>query len=158
MNALTTKHMTGNIDYTVTGDPVCILGRYTLEGNDSGKLQRVETRHKTLGLMAIVSDGKSQYFSIVEELSAQGLRLGKIPADFDQSADRCTAVVLAPFDDLNITLNFRWMRETNRGMYKTVGFHIPTPPYAWQSLVNDLKMENDHLSFLLFKDDSREIQ
>ncbi len=158
MNASMTKNITGNIDLTVTGNPVCILGRYRTESRYEGKLRRIDPRHKTLGLMAVVSDGKSQYFCIVEELSAQGLRLGKIPADFDEAAAECAAIVLAPFDDLNISLHSRWVSETNRGMYKTIGFQIGNPPPAWQDLVSDLKTGNNHLSFLLFKDDSREIQ
>jgi len=120
------------------------------------KTERSASRHKTLGLMALVSDGKTTYFGVVEDLSASGLRLTQVPADFDDSAATCSAVVHSPTGDVNVSMHPCWIRSTNKGMYKTIGFQIHNPPAGWQGLIEELGSENGQLGFLVLGDEEDE--
>lgn len=124
-----------------------------VEGMKSGESLRKGDRHKTLALMAMVSDGMSTYIGIVEEISADGLRLTQVPTDFDDSTGKCSAVVQSPTGDLNISMHPCWVKSTNKGMYKTIGFQIQNPPAGWQEFIKKLENESEDLSFLLLGDD-----
>lgn len=124
-----------------------------VEGMTSGKTQRTGDRLKTLALMSMVSDGKSTYMGIVEEISEDGLRLTQVPTDFDDTTGKCTAVVQSPNGDLNISMHPCWVKSTNKGMYKTIGFQIKNPPSGWQEFIKELEKESGDLSFLLLGDD-----
>ncbi len=113
-------------------------------------------RIKALGLMTVISDGKSSYFGIVEEISEQGLRLAQIPTEFDDKTGECTAVVHSPSGDLNISLLPCWVKSTDRGMYKSVGFQIQNPPEDWQGFIKKMENEAGDLSFFLLKDDGED--
>jgi len=113
------------------------------------KHQRIRSRHRTFGLMAVVSDGKSRYFGVVDDLSEKGLRLTQVPAEFDDSAGTCSAVVHSPTGDVNVSLHPCWIRSTNKGMYKSIGFQIHNPPEGWQELIEELESETGQLGFLL---------
>lgn len=117
------------------------------------KQQRSRSRHKTFGLMAVVSDGVSRYFGVVEDMSENGLRLTQVPAEFDDSAETCSAVVHSPTGDVNVSLHPCWIRPTNKGMYKTIGFQIHSPPEGWQELIQELVSEDGQLGFLLIRDE-----
>ena len=103
-----------------------------------GKSDRKNKRLETLGLMSFISDGKSSVLGIVEDLSATGLRVGQVPLDFDDSVQQCKAVVHSPTGDFNMILMPRWIEETNRGMYKSIGFQITAPPDGWIEFVAEL--------------------
>lgn len=113
-------------------------------------------RIKALGLMTVISDGKSSYFCNVEEVSEKGLRLAQVPTDFDDKNGECTAVVHSPSGDLNISLLPCWVKSTNRGMYKSVGFQIQNPPEDWQGFVKNMEKEAGNYSFFLLKEDNEE--
>ena len=99
--------------------------------------------------MCFVSDGKSSVLGIVEDLSATGLRLGQIPMDFDESAQQCKAVLHAPNGDFKFILTPRWSEETNRGMYKDVGFLINDPPEGWSKFVAELESGSSDIGFMI---------
>lgn len=121
---------------------------------ETGKeAQRVSPRHKILGLMAVISDGKTRYFGVVEDLSASGLRLTHIPADFDESADSCSGVVHSPSGDVHVSLHPCWIRATNKGMYRTIGFRIHNPPPGWQQIIAELEKSGGQLGFLVTGED-----
>jgi hypothetical protein len=127
-----------------------------IKGDPDGKTQRTDSRHGTLGLMAFISDGRSTHISIVEEISKNGLRLTKIPTEFDDSADEYKAVVQSPSGDKKVSLHPCWVKSTNKGMYKTVGFKIENPPSGWEDFIKELEKETGNLSFLLLEDDTDE--
>ena len=117
------------------------------------KNSRGSARHKTLGLMSFISDGKSSVLGVVEDLSATGLRVVQIPRDFDTSVQRCKAVINSPTGDFTVTLKPCWVTETNRGMYKTIGFQIVDPPPGWTAFVADLEKGTGELGFLVLDSD-----
>jgi hypothetical protein len=117
------------------------------------KNQRDFPRHKILGLMAVISDSKSKYFGVVEDLSENGLRLTQVPAEFDESTGSCSAVVNSPTGDVHISLHPCWIRSTNKGMYKTIGFQIHNPPPNWQKLIEELEQSDGQLGFLVMGED-----
>ena len=118
-----------------------------------GKSNRLNDRHKTLGLMSFISDGKSSVLGIVEDLSATGLRVGQVPLDFDDSVQRCKAVLHSPSGDFNIVLTPRWTKETNRGMYKSIGFQIVDPPDGWTKFVSELESGTSDIGFMILDTD-----
>ena len=125
-----------------------------LKKSKAGKeVQRVSPRHKILGLMAVISDGKTEYFGVVEDLSASGLRLTQVPAGFDESADSCAGVVHSPSGDVHVSLHPCWIRATNRGMYRTIGFQINNPPSAWQKIFEELEKSGGQMGFLVMGED-----
>lgn len=117
------------------------------------KDSRINARHKTLGLMSFISDGKSSALGIVEDLSAGGLRVAQIPRDFDATVVRCKAVIQSPGGDFSVLVKPCWVKETNRGMYKTIGFQIVDPPVGWTEFVRDLESGSGDLGFLVLDDD-----
>lgn len=110
---------------------------------------RRNERQGTLCLMSNVSDGKSMYVGIVEDISSSGLRISKVPASFDDSVDKCYSVVNGPRNDLTIALHPRWVQITNNGMYKMIGFQIENPPSNWTEFVDELDTSMDLFSLLM---------
>lgn len=123
------------------------------KSNAGKKTQRLSPRHKILGLMAVISDGKTNHFGVVEDLSASGLRLTQVPAGFDESADSCSGVVQSPSGDVHVSLHPCWIRATNRGMYKTIGFRIHNPPPSWRKIIEELEKSGGQLGFLVMGED-----
>lgn len=117
-----------------------------------GKNNRQSDRHKTLGLMSFISNGKSSVLGIVEDLSASGLRVAQVPLDFDDTVRQCKAVIHSPNGDFNIVLTPRWIKETNLGMYKTIGFQIVNPPASWTTFVAELESGASEIGFLIMND------
>lgn len=128
----------------------------TLKEEIRTKNLRVSRRHKILGLMAVLSNSKSKYLGVVEDLSEKGLCLTQVPADFDESAGSCTAVVNSPTGDVPVSLHPCWIRTTNKGMYKTIGFKIQNPPAGWQGLLDELGQSDGQLGFLVMEEDDEE--
>ena len=124
--------------------------------NFDKKRKKENKRSKAIGLMTVISDGKSTYLGIVEEISEKGLRLSQIPTDFDDKTGECTATVHSPSGDLNISLLPCWVKSTNRGMYKSVGFQIQNPPADWQGFIENMEKEAGDLSFFLLKEDGED--
>ena len=124
-----------------------------VKGDLDKKTPRKDSRHRTQGVMAVISDGKSTYIGVVEEISASGLRLTQVPTEFDDSAGECKAVIQSPSGDQKFSLHPCWVKSTNRGMYKTVGFKIENPPTGWQDFIKELEKESGNFSFLLLGDD-----
>ena len=117
------------------------------------KSRRGSSRHKTLGLMTFISDGKSSVMGVVEDLSATGVRVVQIPRDFDTTVQRCKAVINGPGGDFTVALKPCWVKETNRGMYKSIGFQIVDPPPGWTSFVAELENGSGDLGFLVLDSD-----
>jgi hypothetical protein len=118
------------------------------------KNNRQSERHKTLGMMSFISDGKSSFLGIVEDLSGAGLLVGQVPLDFDETVLRCKAVIHSPTGDFNIVLKPRWVEETSRGMYKTIGFQVENPPEGWKEFVRDLESGASEIGFMVLDDDA----
>lgn len=102
--------------------------------------------------MSFISDGKSSVLGIVEDLSSTGLRVGQVPVDFDDAVKQCKAVVHSPTGDFNIVLAPRWTKETNQGMYKTIGFQIVNPPEGWKEFVTELESGTSEIGFMILGD------
>ena len=102
---------------------------------------RVAKRHRTLGLMSNVFDGKSAVVGIVEDISRTGLRVSNIPASFEDRAETCYMVVNGPKHDFHLVLIPRWSRSTNRGMYKTIGFQVAKAPDNWTQFLECVENE-----------------
>ena len=117
------------------------------------KQQRQDERHKTFGLMSFISDGKSSVLGIVEDLSAKGLRIGQVPLDFNATVQSCKAVIHSPTGDFNILLKPRWEKETNRGMYKTIGFQIIDPPSGWTEFIRELESGSSEIGLMVLDQD-----
>lgn len=117
------------------------------------KSNRTSPRHKTLGLMSFISDGKSSMLGVVEDLSTNGVRVAQIPRDFDTTVQRCKAVINSPGGDFTVVLKPCWVKETNRGMYKTIGFQIIDPPAGWTAFVRKLEGGSSDLGFLVLGSD-----
>ncbi len=118
-----------------------------------GKSDRKNKRLETLGLMSFISDGKTSVLGIVEDLSVTGLRIGQVPLDFDDSVQQCKAVVHSPTGDFNMILTIRWVEETNKGMYKSIGFQIASPPDGWIEFVTELESGTSDIGFMILGDD-----
>lgn len=117
---------------------------FLLEENSRGN-----SRHETIGLMSNISDGKSTFVGIVEDISASGLRISQVPASFDDTAGQCYTIVNGPNQDFAIALQPRWVRVTNKGMYKMIGFEIENPPENWTNFVEGVEENMDPFGFLL---------
>ncbi|MFZ5798342.1 MAG: PilZ domain-containing protein [Desulfobulbus sp.] len=118
--------------------------------------EREAARHRVLGLMAVISDGKTKSIGVVEDLSESGLRLTQLPPDFDESTGSCTAVVNSPTGDVHVSLHPCWIRTANKGMHKTIGFKIHNPPSGWQKLIEELEKDDGQLGFLVMGEDDEE--
>lgn len=99
--------------------------------------RRNSERHPAMALMSNIYDGRDLFLGIVEDISATGLRVAKIPARFDDSAGQCVTLINGLAGDVKITMQPRWVQATNRGMYKMVGFKIPDPPPEWTDFVRE---------------------
>lgn len=122
--------------------------------NNCGKVMQKCERQRTVALISIISDGKSKFIGIVDEISRNGLRLTQIPARFDESIGKCTAIVLGPNGDVEILIHPCWVKLTTGGMYKTIGCKIYTPPVWWQEFIRELEENPGPFSYLLTKNDS----
>lgn len=105
--------------------------------------KRSSERLMTMGLMSTVSDGKSAFLGVVEDISVSGVCLSQVPAVFDDTVEHCFTVVKGPTSDYKIVLRPCWARATNRGMYKVIGFHIEDPSHAWRKFVERMHMESN---------------
>jgi hypothetical protein len=117
---------------------------FILEANS-----RESVRHETIGLMTNISDGKSTFVGVIEDVSRNGLRVSQVPANFDDTVDRCYSLVHGPHDNFAIALQPRWVRQTNRGMYKMIGFEIEAPPEKWTAFVEGMKDDMVQCCFLV---------
>lgn len=126
----------------------------SLNENAGNNRKEKSKRLKSLGLMTVISDGTSSYFGVVEEISEKGLRLAQIPTDFDEKKGECKAVILSPAGDLKISLMPCWVKSTNKGMYKSVGFQIRNPPADWQGFINNMEKEAGDCSFFVLKEEA----
>ncbi|GAB4340811.1 MAG: hypothetical protein Kow0089_14760 [Desulfobulbaceae bacterium] len=110
--------------------------------------QRTAQRHPTIGLMSTISDGKSSYLGVVEDISCEGVCMSQVPAVFDDTAKTCLTVVKGGTRDFRFALVPRWARATNRGMYKVIGFRIDDPPDSWREFVDRIANDSDPLHTL----------
>ena len=108
---------------------------------DADTNKRSSERHVTMGLMSTVSDGKSAYLGVVEDISATGVCVSQIPAVFDDTAEQCFTVVKGPSRDFKVVLHPCWAKATNRGMYKVIGFRIEEPSESWKQFVENITTE-----------------
>jgi len=111
--------------------------------------RRLSGRQQTLGLMSSVFDGRSAVLGVVEDISPNGLRVSNIPASFEDKVDTCFSVVNGPRRDMHLALHPRWVRSTNRGMYKMIGFEIHDPSTEWTHFVESVTGETDRLSAMV---------
>ena len=101
--------------------------------------RRVSTRHHTLGLMSNVFDGRSAVVGVVEDISRTGLRVSNIPSSFEDTVETCYMVVNGPQNDFHLSLKPRWVRPTNKGMYKTIGFQVEEVPENWAHFLENVE-------------------
>ena len=94
--------------------------------------RRTHLRRDTMGLMSGLYNGKSACIGVIENISAAGLLISQIPLSFDVHVGHCVGTVFGPGQNLKISVEACWGKETNKGMYKTIGFHIPRPTKEWR--------------------------
>ncbi len=99
--------------------------------------RRKGERHPTMALMSNIYDGGDLFLGVVDDISTTGLRVSKIPAHFDDSAGQYATLVNGLAGDVKVTMQPCWVRVTNRGMYKMIGFKVPDPPPEWTKFVRE---------------------
>ena len=104
---------------------------------------RRSIRHETIGLMSNITDGNASVVGIVEDISANGMRVSHIPSNFDDTAERCYSIMSVPGKDYTFVMHPRWAKLTNHGMYKMVGFELENIPDGWKTLVNRIREDKD---------------
>lgn len=104
-------------------------------------------RHQTLGMVSNLTDGKATVIGVVEDVSPTGLRISQVPASFNDNAPKCFTVVNGPVADFAISLQPKWMKVTNKGMYKMIGFEIKNPPENWKDFIKEAHNKNDFFGF-----------
>lgn len=101
--------------------------------------KRQEKRLTTPDLKSEISDGKAGFFVVVDDVSNNGVSLGQVPEGFDETVQKCLAVVNASSSDFKLTLQPCWSKSTLQGEYKKIGFKIEKPSQAWLDFVEELK-------------------
>jgi hypothetical protein len=96
----------------------------------------------------VIGDGESTFLCIVDDLSENGIRLTQIPSNFNETAERYTALILSPLNNLRIFLHSRWPKTTNGGMYKTIGFQLNIASSEWLRFIHGLQNKSGALSYL----------
>ncbi len=99
--------------------------------------RRKGERHPTMALLSNIHDGRDLFLGVVEDISTTGLRVANIPAHFDDSVEQCVTLINGLAGDVKVTLRPCWVRATNRGMYKMIGFKIIDPPPEWTKFVRE---------------------
>lgn len=115
--------------------------------------ERADARMNTQGLMALISDGKKTFYSVVEDLSERGMRLSQVPQDLDESVSHYSVVIESPAGDVKVSMHPCWLRISKKGMYKTIGFRVHNPPAGWKKLISSLENEDSNLKFLVMEDE-----
>lgn len=100
------------------------------------KNRRTSNRQHTMGLLSSLWDGESVCIGVVEDLSANGIRLSQIPFRFDKYSQECLTVVHGPFDDFKVILKPCWRLETRKEMYQLIGFKLVIPAGNWKQFVD----------------------
>ncbi len=131
--------------------------RSVMEGSQID-CERNHERLQTQGLMALISDGKNTFYSVVEDLSESGMRLSQVPQDLDESASHYSVVIESPAGDVRVSMKPCWLRVSKKGMYKTIGFRVHNPPDGWQNLISSLANEESNLSFLVLEDEEEQLE
>ena len=131
-----------------------VTGLQKRSGNEN---ERGADRHNTTGLMALISDGKKTYYGVVDDVSQSGLQLSQVSPDLDDSASQYSVVIQSPTGDVKVSMHPCWMRTSQKGMYRTIGFKVENPPAGWQKLITELEREGSNLSFLVVDDEDEEL-
>lgn len=127
------------------------VGSLSREVPDGGK--REDIRHTTGGLMALISDGTKTYYGVVDDISHSGLRLTQISQELDESAEKYSVVIQSPTGDVKVSMHPCWMRTSQRGMYRTIGFKVQGPPKGWQKLISEIEKEGSNISLFLLDEE-----
>lgn len=101
--------------------------------------KRHETRVAAPDLESEISDGKSGFFVVVDDVSNSGVGLGQVPEGFDETVQKCLAVINASSQDFKLTLEPCWTEASSKGEFKKIGFKIDEPSNAWLEFVKELQ-------------------
>ena len=87
------------------------------------------------GYIADIGDGKFAYGGIIEDVSADGLRLNDLPAKFAVEGKRYTIVISGGSSDdyFKLTVFPRW--RSKRGRTVDVGFRVVKSSPGWKTLI-----------------------
>ena len=99
--------------------------------------RRIAERHPTIGLISSIWDGRSTCIGVIEDVSSTGIRISQIPNHFADQAAKCFSIVHGLYGDYKVSLHPCWSKNTNRGMYKMIGFRIDNPANSWRDFVED---------------------
>lgn len=89
-----------------------------------------------MGILSSMWDGESACIGVVEDVSATGIRVSQIPANFDKDFQECLTIVHGPLQDFKVILHPSWRMETRRGMYQLIGFEVIKPAAKWKHFVD----------------------
>lgn len=84
-----------------------------------GDERRKHKRFETPGLKTNISDGNSAFVVVVDDVSKKGVGVSEIPPGFDETVNRCLAVVNAPHQDFELTLQPRRVHVSGKGKNKS---------------------------------------
>ena len=80
--------------------------------------RRKYNRYQAPGLKSNVSDGNSAFLVVVEDVLRFGVALSQVPSGFDETVNKCLAVVNAPHNDYKLDLNPKWVHRSEKGGQK----------------------------------------
>jgi len=101
--------------------------------------RRNDKRYPTPDLESNLSDDNGAYIVVVDDVSNSGVGMTKVPEGFDESVQKCLAVVNASMDDFKLVLHPCWIQTTSENNYKKIGFRIEDPSSEWLEFVQGVR-------------------
>lgn len=108
------------------------------------KEKRRERRFQAPDMKSEISDGKSGFVVVVDDVSRSGVGVGKVPKGFDETVQKCLAVINASTKDFKLVLHPCWIQATPGESYKKIGFKIDDPSESWLQFVKGV-IENSQI-------------
>lgn len=100
--------------------------------------KRENKRYTTSGLISNTTNGLESFMGVIDNVSTTGLRLSNVPTNFDDTIETCYSIVSSPKRYYSFALRPRWVRITDNGMSKMIGFEIENPPASWHRFVESI--------------------
>ena len=104
-------------------------------------------------MMALISDGVKTFYGVVEDISQNGLRLGQISPELDETAEKFSVIIQSPSGDVKVSMHPCWMRTSQKGMYRTIGFKVQNPPKGWQKMITEMENEGSNVNLFVLDDE-----
>ena len=99
---------------------------------------RVNPRIFVQGLSGDISDGKSSYTGVIDNISLSGMSISKLPKTVDNKAELLSVMVEGGNRYFKLLLKKCW--ETENEENKTIGTEIQNSPWLWNEFVLQCQM------------------